>query len=758
MLSNKSKKTELVELLLNYASNDNFAKRFQSFLDQIPKPGGGSSAIGKEGFFVNFFLGMFASLNNVNLELGLKDLRFKLVGNDLHVMVKIQQKGINQGNSYDKLFIFSENRSGKPESSHVLGNEANENSGTRATKILIGKEDVGGGRWKHKIFLRHYEGNAPSFDGFERCMPHGSKLENDVNTLAKGNPRTSKNAAKNIIDCIAKVYSEADKKGVVVNNGTEAAQHGFISGMLMNFRYRCNLRLYLELLTGRGYSDIVLLVRGIERARRAIPVVIELKTGLGTDKDKNNLNVARSQAKSYATGISPDKMRMYTLTRDVIYMGANLAGVGKCYTVPESIQIERNEVPLIQSLSDTSIGVSEQVADDIAWMLSRVYYTFPPEQYVGNYLSRFLFGQLPLFNIIRGKKVERYVLLHDNPDNFYITTFIFIIREDQCKSKVLVFHVQEKPAGVAGLVLDDKDFSEYDGITIRSLKLFKKETGLNNSDEVIQVCLKGYQFERMDKSEHKKYSPGTYYSYNKCVTLSIPGAYTVENYFSVTAAGRKLFKGRFYCINDTLQEFQDHFKKAIDYQLDQEKLRKQIVETQDRNRSKRVEVDLGDYDGLFRVINRFVCIHKQIFDRLILNENEFKAFLDGLLTGLGNLDKDRIVSVLTEFQIGGGGRADMMVQVVDASSRDSVSVGFELKYGNLLEQAERDIKRDLDENASIKSITDGDKAAFIGITFNKNDSDKPITTSNKFFAADVVHSSLDSGVVVSAARSRVIGS
>ncbi|MGL9762025.1 MAG: hypothetical protein ACR5LB_07645 [Wolbachia sp.] len=47
--------------------------------------------------------------------------------------------------------------------------------------------------------------------------------------------------------------------------------------MLINFRYRYNLKLYLELLTGMGYSDIMLLVREKERSWLAVPVVMELK-------------------------------------------------------------------------------------------------------------------------------------------------------------------------------------------------------------------------------------------------------------------------------------------------------------------------------------------------------------------------------------------------------------------------------------------------------------------------------------------------
>lgn len=75
-------KKELIQYLFEASSGDkSFQERFQSFLDQIPKPSGASAALGKEGFFINFFAGMFASLRSTELakKLKIKDLHFRLL-------------------------------------------------------------------------------------------------------------------------------------------------------------------------------------------------------------------------------------------------------------------------------------------------------------------------------------------------------------------------------------------------------------------------------------------------------------------------------------------------------------------------------------------------------------------------------------------------------------------------------------------------------------------------------------------------------
>jgi len=147
---------------------------------------------------------------------------------------------------------------------------------------------------------------------------------------------------------------------------------------------------------------------------------------------------------------------------------------------------------------------------------------------------------------------------------------------------------------------------------------------------------------------------------------------------------------------------------------------------------------------------------------MISNESRFKAFLDGLLTGLSDLDKDRIIAVLTEFQVGEGKRIDIMIQVVDNNNpndedkikelKESVSMGFELKFSNTTKNEASKKLRAADSQIegyarckNIKSITEGDNVAFIGVSFNQGagSKDELILLSENLIVAGVPHSSTD---------------
>lgn len=71
---------ELIDHLFKIDENNNFKQRFQSLLDQIPRPSGVGAAPARKGFYVNFFAGMFTTLKNTELfdRLGLAELHFKL--------------------------------------------------------------------------------------------------------------------------------------------------------------------------------------------------------------------------------------------------------------------------------------------------------------------------------------------------------------------------------------------------------------------------------------------------------------------------------------------------------------------------------------------------------------------------------------------------------------------------------------------------------------------------------------------------------
>ncbi|KAB2977733.1 hypothetical protein LBW99_06090 [Wolbachia endosymbiont of Nasonia oneida] len=237
----------------------------------------------------------------------------------------------------------------------------------------------------------------------------------------------------------------------IINPDKEAAQHGFISGMLMNFRYRYNLRLYLELLTGRGYSDIMLLVRGEVRSWSATPVIMELKA-------KGNVDNALEEAKSYAKGLRRNKMRMLTNADEAICMGINLNEPRDYYKISEvASEVKRNEEPIMQSLVNIVYGNGQDKVKEVKTLLGQLYYTFPPEQYTKDYLSRLLLGQSVLLKKPEeARDIKLYIFNHNLEKNVVgisvtrplvgdmnLTTFMFVVKESSSKNKVFVFHIQE---------------------------------------------------------------------------------------------------------------------------------------------------------------------------------------------------------------------------------------------------------------------------------------------------------------------------
>ncbi|KAB2977701.1 hypothetical protein LBW99_06185 [Wolbachia endosymbiont of Nasonia oneida] len=249
---------------------------------------------------------------------------------------------------------------------------------------------------------------------------------------------------------------------------------------------------------------------------------------------------------------------------------------------------------------------------------------------------------------------------------------------------------------------------------------------------------------KIENKDPKKYFEGTFPSQGRTRSTTL----------------KNKFKGMVESI-DRLPGLITRFKNAINYQ--QKELRKNF-EMKELSGGKG-SFELGAYNGLFDMIKELMCDKngnpKKNLVSMISSENRFKAFLDGLFTGLSDLDKDRVIAVLTEFQVGGGGRVDIMIQVVDNENpgrernieelKESVSVGFELKYSETATGATEKLKETESQmgkyarSENIKSITEGDRVAFIGVVFNSKASQKDdlILVSEKFIVAGVEHSSTD---------------
>ncbi|WP_264731826.1 hypothetical protein [Wolbachia endosymbiont (group A) of Sphaerophoria taeniata] len=669
---------------------------------------------------------------------------------------KIQEEEI-------RLFVFAEGREKRTEDQlqQDMENIVRQLK-SNVTKVLIGREVLGeeDQKWKFKVLVEHKTGNdTPEIRGFKTIgCKVGENLESRVADLATGNFEDSRGGIKEIIKEAKGLYSDLKEKNLIQNSDKEAAQHGFISGMLMNFRYRYNLRLYLELLTGRGYSDIVLLVRGKSRSWTAIPIVMELKVN-------DNVENALTEASSYARGLRRNKMRLLTNSEYAICMGVNLNEQEDSYIISNKpSQIKRNEEPFVQSLLD--IVYSDEKCKDkesqVKNLLGQLYYTFPSEQYTRYYLSRFLLGQLSLLK--KPKKAESmsvYLFNHSGKDikgrdiEGHLTTYIVVVKGQDNRNRVLIFHIQE----------GGTDRFQYNKYSFYKEVLSKIGLTEVKCQDLIEVYINGYKETGPSQSA---LSPGLFYEgqnlvkiENKDPTEYFEGFHNeIQRTRSSTLQNK--FKGSVESVN-LIPKLANKFKEAIDYQYTWlgEEIKQKKGQLGNDNK-----FGLGAYKNLFDTIKELMCdkdgIPKQGFVSMIGSESMFKAFLDGLFTGLSDLDRDRVIAVLTEFQVGEGKRVDMMMQIIDNKNPDenkkagelkeSISMGFELKFSEKkggddekLGEADRQIAAGYAERRNIKSITEGKNVAFIGVSFNKNagSKDKLILLSENIILAGVPHSSTD---------------
>ncbi|WP_341813298.1 hypothetical protein [Wolbachia endosymbiont (group B) of Germaria angustata] len=229
-------------------------------------------------------------------------------------------------------------------------------------------------------------------------------LEDYIEKLVSSDTRQAKENLEDILNYIKKIHTNLDLQANVYGiKAREAGQHGFVAGMFDNFRYRDNTKLYLEQFAGGGYADIVLLVRGPDRAIDSVPILIELKAGTEGQVDPSD---ALEQAKGYIEGFRPNKMRILTNAENAIAVGLNLDLKEPFKT--EVKPIKQPPAPLMEEFIELvgewdNQSISEEVFKrKVKDLLSSEYHTFPANKETKDhyYFSRDILGQSILINEI----------------------------------------------------------------------------------------------------------------------------------------------------------------------------------------------------------------------------------------------------------------------------------------------------------------------------------------------------------------------
>lgn len=731
---------ELIDHLFQIDENNNFKQRFQSFLDQIPRPSGVGAAPAKKGFYVNFFAGMFTTLKNTELfdRLGLAELHFKLCTiSDADEVPFLKVVAITEEPTTKKLeeyvFVISEKRYSKQimgaifsrddrrwlEESRFLFSEGDDSYHLRSrahtrigeiefksgAAIIISKSnnrDRVNVRAEQLTDKELPERMRVKFRRIEKHHKHVNEpyasnlLEDIVKNLSEHDVQIVRENFKKLLEYIYDINGIYHRRLPNIQGALEAADHGFTAGALINFKYRYNLELYLELLLGiEGYIDIALLVRGSQRVKKAMPILMEIKTGQ-EQGGRTNPQQALREAESYTQGLQQNNRPFVTLADRVVRVGFNMD-----YANPIEISVAELQppAPIIRSIfkSVNSILRGQERRDDIKTsitnQLKKIYNLSPAIQGSSEpqYLSRLFIGHSILNSIeTRGKRIDRCVFTYRKLQettrgtrrSHDITTSVFIERtitgSNTGDNRVLVIHFHE--GGRGNVDINDPTLRVPLNVIINQA----------NCKEVIEV----YVDARSGNDGSLKFLTEN----NNVVIQDFTNS--VNDYFQANVVNH----WEIHNMPDFNQA--GNLKKTLDATVSYQP-----------QRGQNNKVDLGPYGDMFTNIGKNLFSVKS----LITSEAYFAAVLSGLLNSYSDIEFDQgdfKINVRPEFQVGGGERIDLFINVMSKNPTDSdVLIGLELKYGDgratvdsmerTLEKAEKVQLRRYGISRNIRAITEG---------------------------------------------------
>ncbi|WP_349966868.1 OTU domain-containing protein [Wolbachia endosymbiont of Armadillidium arcangelii] len=750
---------ELIQLLIEEAGKEvgisrqdedfkSFELRFQSFVDQIPSY---LHSVGKAGFFTHFFLGSFSTLldTEVAKKLGIKEIYFRFDGAKTLKVAVIKNGEINsQEDVVDKvkLFVISESGSrtytqefDQGELKGVLGKHysfiEDHLDKIKVKSIEIIKDTVHQGKIvvdvKDKgVDIEH--NSEVQFKKVRKGLWRG--LEVDIAKLAISNQRTVKASLRRILDKIYTTHSEYVDSLIYASRAREAAHHGFMVGVFMNFHYRYNLRVYPEQFAGRGYADIVLVPRGPDRALNSIPIIIELKAGADSNSTPDK---ALEQAEKYAQGFQPNVQRVLTTADDILYVGVNLDSPSPISDIKVSNR-GGEIIPLFQDILestkdwDTQTIGKKELKERVKDNLERIYHTFPgtPEKGDNHYFSRFLLGQSLLLSEDSGTSLKKYIFIYgDNiptevhPDSGRPVRLVVQRNREESSTNLDASHAAvtmvliPENTGKLVYVINIVEANRKDVLN-KALPLDRLGREIGDR-EIVELNL---NFDTRYKLKFERY-----------LTVKANEPISLEQY---NERGVDKFQGTFKNVPYP-NELKETFDKALDAQSS----------------------SVNEYNRLLEKIGEGIFP----FKTLVNKEAHFQGILNGVFSYYSDLklqeSPETRALVLTEFQTGRGERIDMLVHGIKfvaqgGNAEEYTPIGLELKTSRqgkgakaLLKEANDQINKEYEKGVTYKTLTDGDEVKFIGVVFDKgaHNANSLILTSRTneegFISVDVIHSS-----------------
>ncbi|MDN5248379.1 MAG: hypothetical protein QWI36_04565 [Wolbachia endosymbiont of Tyrophagus putrescentiae] len=530
---------ELIELLIKEVQRfaeqakdefKSFNSRFQSYVDQISSR---QHSISKDGFFTHFFLGGFSTLLNTAIKdkLKVKKVYFRFDSAKILKVAVVTSESIKSREEFTKnvhLFSISESSSaGKFTDSDLenvlsactkrLGIPKNVRKNLEFRSVRIDKGQV---ETTTKKIDDNSQSSTTTKSEFHKISNNNKDLDGHVNNLHTGSVEGVKFQFKSVMNGIKEIYDSnqthfkyGQEKG---KKYKEAGHHGFIAGALVNFRYRYNLRAYLEQYAGRGFADIILLPRGKDRSLKSIPIIIELKAGKKNSSDnKNSPEKALEQAKRYAKGFQPNTTRVLTIAENIICAGVNLDYSQKSFIEFKECPINKNIEPLFNDILESlSKQISNDAANDekkIREKIERIFHTFPSPAFSDSdgqdgkggkrYFSRFLLGESFLVENVGGASFRKYIF---DPE-YAINDAHYKYFSEVCK---VISQFNKKPSNLRVNIQDIKNVVDaiqkfVDYVALNNKQFAKVENNVVKLQKTVKTFAKQYEDESSDEEKEK---------------------------------------------------------------------------------------------------------------------------------------------------------------------------------------------------------------------------------------------------------------
>lgn len=717
---NNEQYPELIEMLLS-GDIRTFQERLQSFIDQLPD---NKRSANKKGFFPLFVLGGFLALPDTKLgrDLGVKQAYYHVEKNTVGYIsgVKFVIPIEKQDNKKLLFVVVSENPHIQftPEEISYMRSKLGHDRYDSFSKIgySIPIEHPSPTEYQSNVKIGKIKGidrqtftqKRVSIDTGKdflllknRIRKVGEDLENLISECSSSNEEKVQNGIKEVSNYFDPVVQEY----IIRKSGHfkhESDYHGLFAGFfVMLFKYRYNLKSYLELSLGEGFSDIVVLVRSTERSDNAIPIIIELKAG----KTLTIQGTPFDQAGKYAEAFKYGPQRMITNNDNVIYAVYNPDLPNNRIKIDKAARDKQHPKPFLQSVLESADPAQ------IREQLKYTYYSIPnlAENYY-RYTSEVLLGELIPVRTTR-EVWNKYIFQYDRGVSNDITSFGFvnsgknelvllnIIRSDSRSKKINIDEVIEKNEEVNVKLGMHESIGGNRNLKIREVNLLL-ETKKERAGEFKNWCRK-VQVNSYDNLDN----------YNKKKTQS--------------------FSGEFAKLDIDVNKLKNMLDNAVD---------KKGTGTQSDNAEH--------YKKLFTEVSSTVFPIKE----MINNEIDFQAILHGLFmyysdSQMSGGSKKRI-GVIPEVQSGSGKRID--IGVIGGKEFTGIELKFSETQGiadgltKKAKEAESQLDRYKKQPNNVKSLTDSERAKMFWAVFHKGASTREslIETRDKFDVFQVVHSSM----------------